>query len=196
MKKAKIIILDGIDGCGKTTIAKYLAKKFNGLYLAEPGKVGLRGKIRKLILDKIDYLAEFLLFWADRRLNYQLIKKFLQKPIFIFLDRSFPSTLAYQLYAKNLKKLFSENEYLKIDRIIRDKIEPDAVLILDAVPETALKRINKRAKTKFEKINFLRKVRKAYLYLAKKYGWQIIDANKPLEEVKKEIIEVVKNLLK
>lgn len=186
--KGKLFIIDGIDGSGKTTLAKKLAKEFRGVYSKEPGKEKVRGLIRKIILQPIDPLTELFLFLADRRENYLQIKKYLQQGAIIFLDRSFPATFAYQLKAKKLEEIIPIKAYLALDHLIRFHIEPEAVIILDLPVNVALQRLQRlpRQRTKFEENKFLQRVRKAFLELARKFHWQVIDANQPKEKVLQE----------
>jgi dTMP kinase len=192
MKKYKLIIFEGIDGSGKSTQAKYFAKKLNAFYFREPKF------FKKEILKEIHPLTELFLFLADRSEVYSRIKNIIRvnprrnprKSAFIILDRSFPSTLAYQLMGRNLKKLISIDDYLKIDFWARQKIEPDLVIVFDVPVDIALKRLKK--KTKFEEKKFLMKVRKAYLSLAKKFNWYVIDGTKNKNEVRKNVWLILK----
>ena len=169
MKKYKLIIFEGLDGSGKSTQAKYFAKKLNAFYFREPKF------FKKEILKEIHPLTELFLFLADRSEVYSRIKNILKNKN-VVLDRSFPSTLAYQLIGRNLKKLIPIDDYLKIDFLARQKIEPDLVIVFDVPVDIALKRLKK--KTKFEEKKFLIKVRKAYLGLAKKFNWYVVDGTK------------------
>jgi dTMP kinase len=183
MKKYKLIVFEGIDGSGKTTQAKYFAKKLNAFYFREPKF------FKKEILQEIHPLTELFLFLADRSEVYSRIKDVLKNKN-VVLDRSFPSTLAYQLIGRNLKKLIPINDYLKIDFLSRQKIETDLVIVFDVSVDIALKRLKK--KTKFEKKKFLMKVRKAYLSLAKKFNWYVIDGSKDKNEVRKNVWLILK----
>jgi dTMP kinase len=183
MKKYKLIIFEGIDGSGKTTQAKYFAKKLNAFYFREPKF------FKKEILQEIHPLTELFLFLADRSEVYSRIKGVLKNKN-VVLDRSFPSTLAYQLIGRNLKKLISINDYLKIDFLARQKIEPDLVIVFDVPVDIALKRLKK--KTKFEEKKFLIKVRKAYLSLAKKFNWYVVDGSKDKNEIRKNVWLILK----
>jgi len=229
MKKYKLIIFEGIDGSGKSTQAKYFAKKLNAFYFREPKF------FKKEILKKVNPLTELFLFLADRSEVYSRIRGLNRfktdkhgsttdkngfetdnnglymkqsveinyphksvpnpcKSAYIILDRSFPSTLAYQLIGKNLKKLISIDDYLKIDFLARQKIEPDLIIVFDVPIDIALKRLLKRLKkkTKFEEKKFLMKVRKAYLNLAKKFNWYVIDGSKDKNEVRKNVWLILK----
>ena len=192
MKKFKIIIFEGIDGSGKTTQAKYFAKKLNAFYFKEPKF------FKKLILSQINPLTELFLFLADRSEVYSRIennirvnlRKNSSRFMYIILDRSFPSTLAYQLFGKNLQKLISLKDYLKTDLLARQNIEPDLVVVFDVPPQVALSRLKK--KTKFEEKKLLVRVRKAYLTLAKKFNWQVVDGSKSKEEVRNNVFLILK----
>lgn len=184
--KGRLIIFDGIDGSGKTTYAKYFSKKLNGIYLKEPKYY------RKEIFQDIPSLAELFLFLAQRNRVYLEIKKFLNQGKLVILDRSFPSTLAYQLKAKNLEKIISLKDYLFLDKIARNFLEPDKIFIFDLPVNQALKRI-KRKRTKFEEEKFLKKVRKAYLELSKKFNWQVIDASSSKKELISQLLVFLSN---
>jgi len=183
MKKYKLIIFEGIDGSGKTTQAKYFAKRLNAFYLREPNF------FRKEILKEIHPLTELFLFLADRNEVYSRIKNVLNKKN-VILDRSFPSTLAYQLIGRNLKKIISFDDYVKIDFLSRQKIKPDLVIIFDVPVHVALLRLKK--KTKFEEKKFLIKIKKAYLNLARKFNWHVVDGTKDKEEIRKNVSLILK----
>ncbi len=69
-------------------------------------------------------------------------------------------------------------------------------ILLDVEPEIALERIRKRGSlSPFEKLEYLKKVRKCFLENADETT-VIVDASKPLEEVKEEVKKVIENFLK
>jgi len=183
MKKYRLIIFEGIDGSGKTTQAKYFAKKLNAFYFKEPKF------FKREILSKIEPLTELFLFLADRSELYSNIKR-LPKSAYIILDRSFPSTLAYQLIGKKIEKFISIDNYLQIDLLSRQGINPDLIIVFDVPVNIALKRLKK--KTKFEEKKMLERVRRAYLFLVKKFNWQVVDASKSKEEIRKNVFLILK----
>ncbi|MCS7200970.1 MAG: dTMP kinase [Patescibacteria group bacterium] len=200
-KRGRLIIIDGIDGVGKTQQARLLNRqlkklKFKTVLTSEP----YHKDIIKLIKKSFYPSSDFFLFLADRNLHYQKIDNLLKQGYVIICDRSFPSTWAYQFYASNLKEKINRKTFLKIDLLSRNFIKPDIVLILDIKPELALKRLslkNKKSQiNKFEKLDFLRRVRKYFLLLAKEFSWTIINAEKSLEEVHLLITKVVQNKLR
>ncbi len=197
--KGKLIIFEGIDGSGTTTQSKllfqYLKKNQKKVILTkEPQNKNLI----KLIKENKNSLTDLFLFLADRSLHYQKIQKWLDQGLIVISDRSFPSTLAYQYYASNLSKEIKENFIFYLDHLSRFHLEPDIVIILDIDPQIALKRLqNKKKKskiTKFENLKFLEKVRKAYLKLAKKFNWLVIDGSRSKKEIRDEILLILKSI--
>ena len=116
--KGKFIVIEGIDGCGKTTqideLSKWLPnsgliKKGSKLITTrEPGGSLLGKKLRKLILDnnannKPSSLAELLLYSADRAEHVsKIISPALNNSDWVVSDRFSDSTLAYQGYGRNI----------------------------------------------------------------------------------------------
>jgi dTMP kinase len=197
--KGKLIIIEGIDGSGTTTqsflLYKNLKKKFKKVLLTKEPQ---NKKIINLIKETKDPVADLFFFLADRFLHYKKLKKFLEKGYIIISDRSFPSTYAYQFYYGGLRKIFKEDIIKKLDKISRNNIEPDLVIILDIDPKTAIKRLKNKTKKskvkKFEKIKILKIVREGYLYYSKKFGWKIIDGEKDILTINKEILEILEKL--
>jgi len=170
------ITLEGIDGCGKSTQAKLLAKYFiekniKCVELREPGGTKLSEKIRSILLDKnnneISPMSEFLLYSAARsQLVDQVIKPNLEEGNAIICDRFYDSSTAYQGYGRGLK----------IDRIEQVNIaatgglKPDLTIIVDISVTTSLKRLNSANKQsdriESESIEFFERVRSGFLQLA------------------------------
>ena len=116
--KGKFIVIEGIDGCGKTTqideLSKWLPnsgliKKGSKLITTrEPGGSHLGKKLRGLILDnnaknKPSSLAELLLYSADRAEHVsKIISPALNNNDWVISDRFSDSTLAYQGYGRNI----------------------------------------------------------------------------------------------
>ena len=116
--KGKFIVIEGIDGCGKTTqideLSKWLPnsgliKKGSKLITTrEPGGSLLGKKLRGLILEnnennKPSSLAELLLYSADRAEHVsKIISPALNNNDWVISDRFSDSTLAYQGYGRNI----------------------------------------------------------------------------------------------
>ncbi len=188
------IAIEGIDGSGKTThsrrLVKWLSKHdVKSLYTREPTDGVIGRMLKKMARQKnIDSKVEALLFAADRLEHLdKTILPYVKKKYVVVSDRYVYSSLAYQTIA------VGDPEWVReINKFAR---KPDLTILLDVEPRVGLSRI-KRHKTRFEKEDFLEKVRQEYLRLAEEDGLKIIDASKNVEEVFHEIISVIKEYLK
>ena len=206
MAKSLFIVLDGIDGSGKSEQVKlfhnYLFsknKKYRILTTREPtnGKYG--AEIREILKKEKDPLenAEKLLdlFTKDRQDHLKnTILPFLNHKNeigcnIVICDRYYYSTIVFQ-YAQGLilEKIISKN---------KDFRKPDIALILDIEAETALERIKHREKEKFEKLEFMKKLRKNFLDLKNHLedNIVIINASKPKEDVFEDIKKEIDKIL-
>ncbi len=190
------IAFEGIDGSGKTTQAKllfkYLRSKGKCLFTDEPTK-GLTGVyIHGLLMTRrrIDPLALQLLFTADRaeHVNEFIIPK-LKAGYSIITDRYMFSTIAYGMAGGIAPEmLISANSQFPA---------PDATLVIDTAPKTAVERLKKRGNAidYFEKLNFLTKARDAYRSLARRYpNYFLIDGSGTIEETSDKIIKIISEL--
>ncbi|NJE03447.1 dTMP kinase [Thermococcus sp. MV11] len=200
------IVIEGIDGAGKSTQAKLLAEWFEKkghevVLTKEPTDTAFGKLIRKLVLTggkegiidgaRISHEAEALLFAADRAEHVaKLIKPSLEAGKIVISDRYFYSSLAYQ-WARGL-----DLEWL-ID-LNRFAIRPDLVILLDLPVKESMKRINGRSiKTEFDKIAELQKrVRENYLKLAERFPEiKIVNALASVEDIHNDIVALVEHEL-
>ncbi len=182
------IVLEGIDGTGKTTAASAIkehleSKGHKVMVTAEPTK----GMIGKMVAETDDLSpeTEALLFTADRACHTKEISDLISNGTSVISDRYYVSTLAYQSAAG------MDEDWLRAlnSKIIR---EPDVTLILDMDPELSLKRVDSRGeKSRFEKLEYQRKVRDAYLRIAEEKDYPIIDASASKEKVAASIINEI-----
>lgn len=190
-----LIVIEGIDGSGKTTQATLLydALKRRGykvMLLSEPTESIYGEKIRQKLRDG-DYTPNELyeLFVKDRKHHAKKIESLLNSNTIIIMDRYYISTIAYQ-----------GAQGIPISRILNDHEnmpQPDIIIILDVDPETALKRLGRKKDT-FERKHFLEEVRARYLKIpsilrtvlptSKVF---IIDANRPIESIHREILGLI-----
>ena len=188
------IVIEGIDGSGKTTQAKMLFKKlirrgYRVALLAEPTGSVYGRKIREKLREG-NYTAEELyeLFVKDRMLNAKNIQSLLRWGYIVILDRYYISTIAYQ-----------GAQGIPIDRILNDHKnlpQPDIIIILDIDPVTALGRL--KNKDTFETREFLERVREIYLRIPeilKNFDGQIevINADRDPEAVGEDIWKMVRD---
>lgn len=152
-----LLVLEGIDGSGKTTLAERLRVAFQArgrevLTTKEPGGTQLGMEIRHLAQHSAMAVvpeAEFLLFAADRA---QHIKTFvhpaLQKGAIVISDRMADSSMAYQGYGRGLDR----DMIAAVNKWVMGAVEPDLIVYVKVDWKIAWERIHKRGEvlTKFE----------------------------------------------
>jgi dTMP kinase len=103
----RLIALEGIDGCGKSTQARLLAERLGALLTFEPGATPLGGSLRTLLLDPslppVTERAEALLMAADRAQHVaEVLDPALGVGRWVVTDRYSASTFAYQGYGRGM----------------------------------------------------------------------------------------------
>tara|TARA_B100000579_G_C22649544_1_gene765504 strand:- start:60 stop:695 length:636 start_codon:yes stop_codon:yes gene_type:complete len=208
--KGKFIVIEGIDGSGKTTQINQLSKWLNGTDLIpknnqlvltkEPGGTKLGHSIRSLLLDTStekspDSITELLLYAADRAQHVnEIIRPSLSKGDWVISDRFCGSTLAYQGYGRNLDL----NLIKDLETISTQGISPDITFLLDIPVDESIKRRMSKKDDRIEKEGkeFLSNVSLGFKKLSKDQKWKIISALKSQEEILSEIKYEIKQLLK
>ncbi len=202
--KGKLITLEGIDGSGKSTVAKKLQENpeitaFEPVFTREPTRCTLTGTaVEKAIQSDTDQLAELFLFTADHAEHLaKLVKPALENGKTVISDRYSDSRYAYQsITLKN----YLENPLEWIKSLHKGwTIVPDLTFLFDIRPEISVERCGKRGdQSKFEKIDFLRGVREIFLRLADEEPdrFVVIDASQPAQKVEMEVTEKVLEFLR
>ncbi len=188
-----LIAVEGIDGSGKTTIVRHLVEElrkrgYDVVAFKEPTDSEYGKMIRQILKDrKISPEEELKLFIKDREFNVRNnILPALKDGKVVIMDRYYYSTVAYQ------GALGLDVERIKM--LNKQFPKPDLVIILDVSPETALKRIKaKRKPDRFEDVEYLRRVREIFLSL--KNNVVVVDAERDIEEVKRDVLKVVLEFL-
>jgi dTMP kinase len=194
LKKGVLIVLDGIDGTGKTTQAKRLLaalrkKGADAVYFREPSdsKFGLEIKRKAVIADSLTPEEELDLFQKDRKENVDKnLKPALQQKKTVVLDRYYFSTIAYQ-GARGIdpEMIRHQNESFVV--------KPDLVFILDIIPQKGLDRIaisREKMDKHFEREDYLIKVREIFQSFRGK-NIHHIDASRPEADIYKDIEKIV-----
>ncbi|MGI5921707.1 MAG: dTMP kinase [Syntrophomonadaceae bacterium] len=189
------ISLEGIDGSGKTTLSLALLNyiKNQGLEVVnirEPGGTAISEQIRDLLLDVrnegILPRTEALLYAAARsQVVEEVIRPALAQGKIVLADRFLDSTVAYQGFGRGL-----DVEFLtRLNELCTGGLFPDLTLLLDVDPAQGQQRRYKDIPDRLEKegIEFQRRVREGYLYLARHDPGRIkiINAGLNLAEVVK-----------
>jgi dTMP kinase len=193
-ERGAFIVIEGLDGSGKTTQAKLLAAKLrqshHAVYTFEPsqGRIGTFIRNGCLYEDKrLHAEVEALLFAADRVEHVENeIKPALEEGCLVISDRYIYSSLAYQGSA-GISQTWIEtlNEYA---------LKPDFAVFIDVSPETVLKRLERR-KSVMETLGTQRCVREIYLKFVKKGELIAVDGDKPEAEVFEALLAQVSKFL-
>jgi dTMP kinase len=193
-KKGAFIVIEGLDGSGKTTQAKLLAAKLktthDAVYTAEPSQ----GEIGKFIRSKLLYCntrpptsLEALMFAADRIDHVQNeVLPLVEQGCLVVCDRYIYSSLAYQGSA-GLSLDW-------IETINKNALKPDFALFIDVSPETVLVRL-KRKKSIMETLETQRKVRQIYQKYIDNGQLHKIDGDQPKNAVTQQILNAVTDFL-
>jgi dTMP kinase len=193
----KFIVLDGPDGCGKSTQVKLLAEKIEstGINVAgyrDPGTTSVGEGIRKILLDPssgdIDVRCEMLLYMAARaQLWAEKISGVLAEGGCVLLDRWLSSTCAYQGYAGG----FGIEQVLKIAEDSLERALPDITIILDVDSDTAAERAKSSPDRMEQKSpEYHSKVRQGFLKLPDfRDNIEVISAAGDVQTVHKKILE-------
>lgn len=197
--KAPFFVIDGIDGCGKSTQTKLLSealisKGFNVTTVRDPGGTTISEQIRKIILSKENDLmsakTELFLYTASRM---QLIEEILRPRRLagdiIVSDRFLTSTIAYQAYGGGLSLDFVKTV---INASVKDFL-PTKTFIINIPLELAEKRLDAvRDRMELKSLEFKEKVRNGFIAQAAANPDVIpINGELTVKEVHSAIMEVV-----
>jgi dTMP kinase len=198
----KFVTLDGIDGCGKSSVAEMLFRMLekegrNVVLTREPTDSWIGEAVKRSISEDHPALTEAFLFMADRATHSKEIDEWLEAGRLVICDRYADSTVAYQAASLSLEGFDGDSfEWLKeiSDQYV---LTPDLTILLDLDPGVALERIQQREKiTKFERQDFLIKVRENFLRLAESEDRiKIVNASSPLSAVAEEAERILRTVL-
>jgi dTMP kinase len=193
----RFIVLDGIDGCGKSTQIRHLAQwlPVSGLMPStaglictrEPGGTPLGQSIRNLLLhteaDQVPSVtAELLLYAADRAQHVDtVIRPALLRGDWVLSDRFAGSTLAYQGYGRGL----DHQLITRLESIATTGLVPDLTACLMVPVEVSLQRRHgeKEDRIEAEGRAFLHRVADGFAVLAEQRHWCQLDAQKSVSQL-------------
>lgn len=208
MTQGRFITLEGIEGAGKSTVAKFVrewlqARGKRVTLTREPGGTPLAERVRQLVLDRqgepITPATETLLMFAARGLHVEnLIRPALGRGEWVVCDRFTDATRAYQGAGRGVDRTWIEQLASQIQR----GLTPDCTLLLDLPVSTGLERVQKRSgpaptdRFEEEPAKFFERVREAYLELAsaEPHRIRIINAAGNVEEVQQAVAAVLESL--
>ena len=179
-----LIVLEGIDGAGKTTVVQRLADycETRGIEVVrscEPTEGKWAQKIHESKnTGRLGLEEELELFLKDRAEHVQnVIRPALAAGKVVILDRYYLSTVAYQgARGADTSWILTENE--------KFAPQPDLVLLLDLDPGVGLGRVRARGDepNAFEKLGQLRQVRRMFRDIDRPFV-RVVDASQSQEDV-------------
>lgn len=201
----RFLVLEGIDGCGKTSQLEAIAAWLpdSGLMPAgalllrtrEPGGTPLGRALRQLLLHPPEEAApcgdaELLLYAADRAQHVAtVIRPALEAGHWVLSDRFSGSTAAYQGYGRQLPL----ERILALEQLATGGLEADLTLWLDLPLAESQRRRGDRCADRIEAEGsaFLERVAAGFADLARQRGWQRIEAAATPEEVSRRCTEAI-----
>jgi dTMP kinase len=193
--KGFLICIEGIDGSGEGTNARLLLKKLK----KEGYKVGsvsfpdyttpIGKEIKRFLQGKHDVIPEVrqCLFAANRWERKPDIEKWLNEGKIVIANRYTPSGLVYGL-ANGLDLEWMIN-------LERGLPPADMVIVIDVSVDTHFQRITGRDIYEKDRF-FLERVRTAYLDLARKFKWKVVDGERQVDEVAGKVWELTSRLIR
>jgi len=204
---ARFITIEGIEGAGKSTVAKFV-----GAWLArqgiparltrEPGGTPLAERVRQIVLERgaeaVSPVTETLLMFAARAQHVQsVIAPALARGEWVVCDRFTDATRAYQGSGRGVDMGFIDT----LAKAVHPRLLPDCTLLLDLSAPAGLARARARPgasvdRFEAEAVAFFAKVRAGYLTLARAepLRFRIIDAAAPLQDVEQRVGEILAGL--
>jgi len=193
LPKGKIIVFEGIDKAGKTTQAKLLEKKLGNkcVRIDFPDYSTPVGKEIKQFLDgKRDYPDEvkMMLLSANRWEKKIQIEKMVGKGTTVVMNRYYQSNLVY-----GISKGLDLDWLLSLDKGMPNA---DLVIVIDIKSNTLVIR-SKNVGDTFEKDReLIKRVKKNYRILGKKFKWRIVEGENSIDEVHDQVLKIVKKFVK
>jgi dTMP kinase len=187
-RRGRLVALEGIDGAGKSTLARALAAALRRRHRTvvlrrEPvdpvlGRLAQRSSLQ-------DPWTGAVYFTLDRFLARPALVRDLRRAEFVVTDRSFFSTLAYQGSALDR----AANRRL-VELAPRATVLPDRVVLLELAPGEALRRLGVRGRRRgpLERRRTLGRVAARYRRLAREGRWLVLDARRPTRELVDAIV--------
>lgn len=203
---AKFITIEGLEGAGKSNAQKIVcdtltAHGIDFITTREPGGTPIAETLRTLWKEGVDGetttdKAEVLMMYAART---QLVETVIQPALasgkWVVGDRHDLSSQAYQGGGRGLAELVET-----IGKAILGEFEPDLMIYLDLDPTVGLERAKGRGaldRIEQQHIDFFHRTRARYLALTQNNPKAVvINAERPIEKVSRDIQQAVENFLK
>ena len=150
-RTGRFLVLDGADGCGKSTQAAALVARLRSgghtvLHTREPGGTELGERLRAVLLDPalgdIAPLAEVFLYQASRaQLVDEVIRPALAEGTHVVCERWYYATRAYQGAYEGIGRRARDEDVIASSKIAVGETEPDRAVLLDLATDAAHARL-------------------------------------------------------
>lgn len=201
MARGVFIVLEGGEGCGKSTQCRLLADALRPrvrelVCTFEPGGTSRGVAMRAALLDDptpLDPRAEALLMNADRAQHVaEVVAPAVARGATVVCDRHAPSSIVYQGVARGL----GVDTVSAVCDLATAGVRPDRVIVLDVSESTArARRPDVPDRIELEGEEFHARVRAAYRDLAPRFGWLVIDGEGTPDEVAGRVLATVSDLV-
>lgn len=206
--RGKFIVVEGIEGSGKSTQLRMLAARIRDagtsvVVTREPGGTALADKVRAILLDPheegMDPIAELFLYSASRRQHVvEVVRPTLEAGVLLLSDRYSDATIAYQGYGRGLSLEMLE----RVTEWATEAIHPDLTIIYDLEEGVGIERararnesqgMHRESRLEAEDLQFHRRVREGYLALAKSAPdrYAVVDASGTPDEVYERTVQTL-----
>jgi dTMP kinase len=201
MMRGRFITLEGIDGAGKSSHLRWVARYLRGRGIRvkvtrEPGGTPAGERLRRLVLGSRHRLhaeTETLLMFAARREHLaKVIAPALKRGVWVVCDRFTDATYAYQSGGSGV----AWEKIDALERWVHPGLQPDLTILFDVSPAIGRRRTaRKRKRDRFEREQeaYFKRVRSAYLRRARAKARRIrvLDARESVNQVKKELEKIL-----
>lgn len=208
MSQGLLITLEGIEGAGKSTVARWVAEWLKERSIRvhltrEPGGTELAERVRRIVLERgretVSAASETLLMFAARGIHLEnLIRPALARGDSVVCDRFTDATRAYQGAGRGVDRAWIED----LASRVHGDLQPACTLLLDVPVPLGLARAKSRQggpadRFEAETQAFFERVRAGYLDQARREPQRIrvIDAAAALEDVQREVAAVLSAVL-
>ena len=195
--RGRLLALEGIDGCGKSTQAQALAETLGAHLTHEPGATDLGATLRQVLLSPdappVSLRAEALLMAADRAEHVaRVIEPALASGQWVVSDRYSGSTLAYQGYGRGLDVA----ELSALVAWATGGLAADLSILIDVTVDVAAERLATSAPDRLERLGpeFAARVRRGFLTQAESdpAHWAVVDGTLDPVSLTARTVELVR----
>lgn len=204
--RGKFITFEGMDGAGKSTHVRWLARFLarHGIRVKvtrEPGGTAMGEKLRKLVLHggaRLSPETETLLMFAARRQHLdQVIEPALQAGTWVLCDRFTDATYAYQSGGSGV----AWKRIAVLEHWVQRGVQPDLTVVFDVAPSIGRRRtwqVKRPDRFETEGVAFFRRVRAAYLKRARECPGRIrvVDANGEVARIQQQLAKLLSGFLR